>query len=38
LRRAVAWHTAHGITIERVLSDNAKAHHSHRCRDDSRSE
>ena len=28
LRRAVAWYAAQGITIERVLSDNAKAYHS----------
>ena len=33
LRRAVAWYAAHGITVERVLSDNAKAYHSHRWRD-----
>ena len=29
LRRAVAWYAQHGIQIERVLSDNAKAYHSH---------
>jgi len=29
LRRAVAWYRAHGVVIERVLSDNAKAYHSH---------
>ena len=28
LRRAVAWYATQGITIERVLSDNAKAYHS----------
>jgi transposase InsO family protein len=28
LERAVAWYAAHGIPIERVLSDNAKAYHS----------
>ena len=28
LRRAVAWYAEQGITIERVLSDNAKAYHS----------
>jgi len=33
LRRAVAWYAAQGITIERVLSDNAKAYHSHLWRD-----
>ncbi len=33
LRRAVAWYAEQGITIERVLSDNAKAYHSHRWRD-----
>jgi transposase InsO family protein len=29
LRRAVAWYADQGITVERVLSDNAKAYHSH---------
>jgi transposase InsO family protein len=29
LRRAVAWYAQHGIRVERVLSDNAKAYHSH---------
>lgn len=29
LGRAVAWYAAHGIRVERVLSDNAKAYHSH---------
>ena len=33
LERAVAWYAAHGITVERVLSDNAKAYHSHHWRD-----
>ena len=33
LTRAVAWYARHGITIQRVLSDNAKAYHSHRWRD-----
>ncbi len=33
LRRAVAWYERHGITVQRVLSDNAKAYHSHRWRD-----
>lgn len=28
LERAVAWYHDHGVTIERVLSDNAKAYHS----------
>ena len=28
LERAVAWYAAHGVTVERVLSDNAKAYHS----------
>ena len=30
LRRAVAWYAEQGIVVERVLSDNAKAYHSHR--------
>jgi transposase-like protein len=29
LRRAVAWFTDHGITVERVLSDNGAAYKSH---------
>ncbi len=29
LQRAVAWYAAQGIVVERVLSDNAKAYHSH---------
>ncbi len=33
LERAVAWYAAHGITVERVLTDNAKAYHSHHWRD-----
>jgi len=33
LRRAVAWYLEQGITIERVISDNAKAYHSHLWRD-----
>jgi len=33
LERAVAWYAEHGITVERVLSDNAKAYHSHLWRD-----
>ena len=33
LRRAVAWYASHDIVIERVLSDNAKAYHSHLWRD-----
>ncbi len=33
LRRAVAWYAEQGIVIERVLSDNAKAYHSHLWRD-----
>jgi transposase InsO family protein len=33
LRRAVAWYAEQRITVERVLSDNAKAYHSHRWRD-----
>jgi transposase InsO family protein len=32
-RRAVAWYAEQGITVERVVSDNAKAYHSHRWRD-----
>src|SRR5204863_5104257 len=33
LRRAVAWYADRGITIERVITDNAKAYHSHAWRD-----
>jgi len=33
LRRAVAWYAHHGIQVERVLSDNGKAYHSHHWRD-----
>jgi transposase InsO family protein len=33
LARAVAWYAAQGIVVERVLTDNAKAYHSHRWRD-----
>ena len=33
LRRAVSWYAERGIAIERVLSDNAKAYHSHVWRD-----
>jgi transposase InsO family protein len=33
LERAVAWYAEQGITIERVLTDNAKAYHSHAWRD-----
>jgi transposase InsO family protein len=33
LERAVAWYAAQGIAIERVLTDNAEAYHSHRWRD-----
>lgn len=29
LRRAVAWYADHGVTVERVITDNAKAYHSH---------
>lgn len=29
LERAVAWYAERGVTIERVLSDNAKSYHSH---------
>jgi transposase InsO family protein len=32
LERAVAWYGDRGITIERVLSDNAKSYHSHHWR------
>jgi len=33
LRRAVAWLTGHGVTVERVLSDNGSACRSHAWRD-----
>jgi transposase InsO family protein len=33
LRRAVAWFADHGITIERVLSDNGSCYRSHAWRD-----
>ena len=33
LGRAVAWYAEQGIVVERVLSDNAKAYHSHLWRD-----
>ena len=33
LRRAVAWYREQGITIERVITDNAKAYHSDRWRE-----
>lgn len=33
LRRAVAWYAEQGIVVERVMSDNAKAYHSHTWRD-----
>jgi len=33
LRRAAAWYQEQGITVERVLTDNAKAYHSHVWRD-----
>ncbi|WP_345119689.1 IS481 family transposase, partial [Knoellia locipacati] len=33
LRRAVAWFADHGVTIERVLSDNGSAYKSHAWRD-----
>ena len=29
LERAVAWYREHGVVVERVLTDNAKAYHSH---------
>jgi transposase InsO family protein len=32
LGRAAAWYRERGVTIERVLTDNAKAYHSHRWR------
>jgi transposase InsO family protein len=33
LRRAVAWFADHGVTVERVLSDNGSAYRSHLWRD-----
>jgi transposase InsO family protein len=33
LRRACAWYREQGIVVERVLTDNAKAYHSHLWRD-----
>ena len=33
LHRAVAWFTDHGVTVERVLSDNGSAYRSHAWRD-----
>jgi transposase InsO family protein len=33
LRRAVSWFTDHGVTVERVLSDNGSAYKSHAWRD-----
>ena len=33
LRRAVAWFAEHGVTVERVLSDNGSAYKSHAWRD-----
>jgi transposase InsO family protein len=33
LRRACAWYREQGIVVERVLTDNAKAYHSHSWRD-----
>jgi transposase InsO family protein len=33
LRRAVAWFTARGVTVARVLSDNGPAYRSHAWRD-----
>ena len=33
LRRAVAWFTARGVTVQRVLSDNGSAYRSHAWRD-----
>src|SRR4051794_2861264 len=32
-RRAVAWFTDHGVTVERVLSDNGSSYKSHAWRD-----
>jgi transposase InsO family protein len=33
LRRAVAWYAEHGVTVERVLSDNGSAYKAHAWRD-----
>ncbi len=33
LHRAVAWYAAHGVTVERVLSDNGSCYRSHAWRD-----
>jgi transposase InsO family protein len=33
LRRAVAWYAEHGVTVERVLSDNGSCYRSHTWRD-----
>jgi transposase InsO family protein len=33
LQRSVAWFTDHGVTVERVLSDNGSAYRSHAWRD-----
>ena len=33
LRRAVSWFATHGVTVERVLSDNGSAYRSHAWRD-----
>ena len=33
LERAVAWFADHGVTVERVLSDNGSAYRSHAWRD-----
>jgi transposase InsO family protein len=33
LQRAVAWYAEHGVTVERVLSDNGSAYRSHAWRD-----
>jgi transposase InsO family protein len=33
LRRAASWYAEQGIVVERVLTDNAKAYHSHLWRD-----
>ena len=33
LERAVAWYAEEGVAVERVLTDNAKAYHSHAWRD-----
>jgi transposase InsO family protein len=33
LRRAVSWYAGHGVTVERVLSDNGSAYKSHAWRD-----